>query len=119
MGVIIIKYRISDVAKLLGITTEAIRYYEDQGIITPTKSEKSGYRYYCVWDLHAIGIIFGAIPGLTAVMAVALFLTITYGMPPEVGISSLIALYVGAVSGGLISAKSLTAIRNNFIVDNG
>lgn len=48
------KYKIGDVAKLLGITTEAIRYYEDQGIITPTKSANSGYRYYGVWDLHIL-----------------------------------------------------------------
>lgn len=48
------KYKISDVAKLLGITTEAIRYYENQGILTPTKSENSGYRHYGVWDLHIL-----------------------------------------------------------------
>ena len=48
------KYRIGDVAKLLGITAESIRHYEEQGIITPTKSEASGYRYYGVWDLHML-----------------------------------------------------------------
>ncbi|NDL67370.1 tripartite tricarboxylate transporter permease [Anaerotalea alkaliphila] len=52
----------------------------------------------------AVGILFGAVPGLTAVMAVALFLPVTYGMSPGVGISILIALYIGATSGGLISA---------------
>lgn len=51
-----------------------------------------------------IGIIFGAIPGLTAVMSIALFLPVTYGMEAGVGISILIALYIGATSGGLISA---------------
>ena len=48
------QYKIGDVAKLLGITTEAIRYYEEQGIISPTKSETSGYRYYGVWDIHLL-----------------------------------------------------------------
>ncbi len=52
----------------------------------------------------AVGIVFGAVPGLTAVMAVALFLPVTYGMDPGVGISVLVALYIGATSGGLISA---------------
>jgi len=52
----------------------------------------------------AVGIVFGAVPGLTAVMAVALFLPVTYGMEPGVAISILIALYIGATSGGLISA---------------
>nr|WP_255451430.1 MerR family transcriptional regulator [Sporomusa sp. KB1] len=43
-----------DVAKLLSITPEAIRYYEDQGIITSTRDERSGYRYYGVWDIHVL-----------------------------------------------------------------
>ncbi|WHH57630.1 tripartite tricarboxylate transporter permease [Petroclostridium sp. X23] len=52
----------------------------------------------------AVGIIFGAIPGLTATMAVALCLPITFGMSPVEGMSLLIGLYIGGVSGGLISA---------------
>lgn len=52
----------------------------------------------------AIGIIFGAIPGLTATMAVVMFLPVTYAMTPIQGISMLIALYIGGISGGLISA---------------
>ncbi len=51
-----------------------------------------------------LGIIFGAIPGLTATMAVALCLPISYGMGPVMGISLLLGLYIGGVSGGLISA---------------
>lgn len=51
-----------------------------------------------------VGIIFGAVPGLTATMAVALFLPITYSLGPEAGISLLVALYIGGTSGGLISA---------------
>jgi len=52
----------------------------------------------------AIGIIFGAIPGMTATMAVALCLPITFGLEPVNGISLLIGLYIGGISGGLISA---------------
>lgn len=51
-----------------------------------------------------VGIIFGAIPGLTATMAVALFLPITYSLGASAGISLLVGLYIGGVSGGLISA---------------
>jgi putative tricarboxylic transport membrane protein len=51
-----------------------------------------------------VGIIFGAVPGLTAVMAIALCLPMTYGLSPSAGLSLLVALYVGATSGGLISA---------------
>lgn len=52
----------------------------------------------------AVGIVFGAVPGLTAVMAIALCLPMTYTLGPAAGISLLIALFVGATSGGLISA---------------
>lgn len=51
-----------------------------------------------------VGIIFGAIPGLSAFTALALFLPITFGMEPINGISFLVAVYVGGLSGGLISA---------------
>ena len=51
-----------------------------------------------------IGIIFGAIPGLTATMAIVMFLPLTYSMTPVQGISTLVALYIGGISGGLISA---------------
>lgn len=51
-----------------------------------------------------LGIIFGAIPGLSATMAVVLFLPMSFGMEPINGISLLIGLYLGGISGGLISA---------------
>ena len=51
-----------------------------------------------------VGIIFGAIPGLTSTMAVALFLPITYTLGAAAGISLLVALFIGGTSGGLISA---------------
>ena len=51
-----------------------------------------------------IGIIFGALPGLTATMAVALFTPITFGMNPVVGILMLLSMYCGATYGGSITA---------------
>lgn len=51
-----------------------------------------------------VGIIFGSIPGLSATMAVVLFLPMSFGMDPVNGISLLVGLYMGGISGGLISA---------------
>ena len=51
-----------------------------------------------------VGIIFGSIPGLTATMAIVMFLPVTYSMTASEGISMLMALYIGGISGGLISA---------------
>lgn len=51
-----------------------------------------------------VGIIFGAMPGLSATMAVALFLPVTYGLEPKMGMALLMALYIGGTSGGLITA---------------
>lgn len=50
------------------------------------------------------GIIFGAIPGLSASMAVALFLPLTFSMTASLGMNTLVAVYIGGISGGLISA---------------
>ena len=52
----------------------------------------------------AVGIVFGAVPGLSATMAVALCLPLTFTMGPQAGLSLLVALFIGATSGGLISA---------------
>lgn len=52
----------------------------------------------------AVGIVFGALPGLTATMAIALFLPVTYTMTPSNAMTLLMALFIGGISGGLISA---------------
>lgn len=54
-----------------------------------------------------LGIIFGALPGLSGTVGVALLLPMTYGMPSEMGIALLISIWVGGVSGGFISATLL------------
>lgn len=51
-----------------------------------------------------VGIIFGALPGMTATMAVAIFLPMTYGYDLITSVYLLIGLYVGGISGGLIPA---------------
>ena len=39
------KGKIGEVARLLGLTTQALRFYEQEGVVTPKKSE-NGTRYY-------------------------------------------------------------------------
>ncbi|MBN1829608.1 MAG: tripartite tricarboxylate transporter permease [Deltaproteobacteria bacterium] len=51
-----------------------------------------------------LGIIFGAMPGLTATLGVALLTTLTYGMPTDLAMLALLSIYVGAVYGGSYSA---------------
>ena len=50
------------------------------------------------------GLVFGAIPGMTATMAVAVFLPLTYAYDLETALYLLLGLYVGGISGGLIPA---------------
>ena len=45
-----------------------------------------------------IGIIFGSIPGLSASMALILFLPMSFGMEPMNGIALLVGLYLGGIS---------------------
>ncbi|HIZ79845.1 MAG TPA: MerR family transcriptional regulator [Candidatus Lachnoclostridium stercorigallinarum] len=47
-------YTIGEMARMLGVTAETIRYYERKNIIRPIHNEESGYRYYTTWDLHMI-----------------------------------------------------------------
>ena len=50
------------------------------------------------------GIIIGCLPGLTATMAVALMVPLTFTMSPVTGIAMLIGVYKGGIYGGSISA---------------
>src|SRR5664279_3103708 len=50
------------------------------------------------------GLIVGMLPGLTATMAVALLTGLTYRLAPEMAILSLVAVYIGPISGGCQSA---------------
>lgn len=51
-----------------------------------------------------IGIIFGALPGVSASMAVVLALTFTYGLDPVTAIAFLVAVYCASITGGGITA---------------
>ena len=51
-----------------------------------------------------LGIFFGASPGMTSSMGIALVLPVTYGMSLVHGMAILLGIYIGSISGGLITA---------------
>lgn len=51
-----------------------------------------------------VGIIFGAIPGLSATLGISLLLPITFGLSSETSFIVLLAMWIGGVSGTFISA---------------
>ena len=51
-----------------------------------------------------LGIIFGALPGVSSTMGVAVLIPLTYGMNPVTGLIMLAGIYCGSVYGGSISA---------------
>ena len=65
------------------------------------------YPFFLICLGTVLGITVGAIPGLTGAMLIALTLPFTFYMAPVDGITLLVAMYVGAISGGLITATLL------------
>ena len=55
----------------------------------------------------AIGIIFGAIPGLSGTLAVMLFMPLTYSMNSGTAVIFLLALWIGGCSGAFIGSVLL------------
>lgn len=51
-----------------------------------------------------MGIVFGALPGLTATMGIALLIPMTFGLPPVVAFSAMLGVYCGGVYAGTITA---------------
>ena len=48
------KYKIGELAKLLGVSTNTVRRYEDMGYISAVRDENSGYRYYNDDDIFSV-----------------------------------------------------------------
>ena len=48
------RYTIHDVAALLGISPDAIRLYEKEGLVFPLRDPNNGYRYYEFAQIHRI-----------------------------------------------------------------
>lgn len=51
-----------------------------------------------------IGVIFGAIPGLTGMVGISLLLPLTFVFPPQAGLLLLGGIYMGSMYGGSITA---------------
>ena len=64
----------------------------------------SGGQFLMVLLAIVLGTIFGALPGVSATMAVALGLTFTYSMGPVPAIVFLVAIYCSSITGGSITA---------------
>ncbi len=51
------QYTIREVADLIGISTDAIRLYEKEGLVSPLRDPNNGYRYYGPNEIqHIMGI---------------------------------------------------------------
>lgn len=46
------RYKIGSVAQFLGLSSEALRYYEKNGILDSQRDDENGYRYYSTWDIN-------------------------------------------------------------------
>ena len=46
--------KINQAAELAGITSKNIRFYEDQGLITPARDSINGYRDYSMEDVEQL-----------------------------------------------------------------
>ncbi len=51
------KYSIGEVAKLSGVDAKTLRFYEEKGVIVPTKREENGYRYFTEENLEEIKVV--------------------------------------------------------------
>lgn len=50
------QYKIGEFAKLVGLSTYTLRYYEDQGLIMPQR-DAAGVRFYTIEDVKWVGFI--------------------------------------------------------------
>lgn len=51
-----------------------------------------------------VGVVGGALPGITITMTVIMVLPFTFGLEPLQGLAAMVGVYVGGESGGLITA---------------
>jgi len=73
-------------------------------ILLGLSSVFTGYNMLAVAAGTGLGLLVGAMPGLSATMAIALLVPVTFVMRPETGISMLASIYMGAMYGGSIAA---------------
>ena len=54
-----------------------------------------------------LGLVFGALPGLSATMGVALLIPLTFTMTPTSAFGMMLGTYIGGMAGGAVSASLL------------
>src|SRR5687768_12126317 len=59
----------------------------------------------CVGTL--VGVVGGALPGVTITMTIIIVLPFTFGLDPLQGLAAMVGVYVGGESGGLVTASLL------------
>lgn len=67
------------------------------------------YHFFLIIVGTTVGMFVGAVPGLSATMALAVLLPFTFTMEPLAGLMGLGAVYMGAIYGGAFSAILLNA----------
>lgn len=53
------KISISALSTAYGLTPEALRYYEEKGLLSPDRTASSGFRRFSIADVQRLGIIKG------------------------------------------------------------
>ncbi len=51
------QYKITQIALLYGLSTDTLRYYEEQGLLHPTRDPHNGYRLYGIQDICTLNVI--------------------------------------------------------------
>ena len=46
--------KINEVEALVGISKKSIRFYEEEGLLTPKRNSENGYRNYCGEDVETL-----------------------------------------------------------------
>ncbi|MCQ6258287.1 tripartite tricarboxylate transporter permease [Pseudomonas sp. Q11] len=77
---------------------------ESSFIVTGLLNAISPYNILFIVLGTTLGLVVGALPGLSATMALALLLPLTFQLPPETGLCMMAALYLAAMYGGSIAA---------------
>ncbi len=75
-----------------------------QMMLSGAQAVFGGGQFIMVLLAIVLGTVFGALPGVSATMAVALGLTFTYTMAPVPAVVFLVAIYCSAITGGCITA---------------
>lgn len=50
-------YKTGQLLKILGVSRDALRYYEEKGIIKPGQKEENNYREYNFYDIHKLMVV--------------------------------------------------------------